>query len=846
MSGHLVRLVSLRSVIALGSFAWLASLGSGCSNISLDPAPAIIHARFDPDAKVVPMPTDVLRDAVTQRLDLPVDDADLSDAEREFYTFLETLDGWSTAMSATVEFTGPINKTSVTADTLQVWKWSAVPQRLTDVTVTISDDAKKVTIDPPRAGWERGARYVVLMRGGEAGVEGKVGEPVECDAAFYFLRQTERLDTAEHQRAFPGNTAAERADNANKLEKIREDLAPVFDYFGERGIPRAKVAALWAFTVTKKTELAMDKASQRMPIPNELLIDPATGKVDIPPAAWDSPPEVEAKYRLRDYDGFATSANLLFEFTGKMDPATVNATNVNFYRLADGAAPVKLEAAVTLMPDLVHVIVTPKVLPLPEGTPYAVVVRKGVRDADGNAIVPMPAAFLMTEKSTVFADGKSLVGAVPDEDAVRVESARTKLAPVLEALGRDDIVGAWPYRTLTIHKHLADVAASAQTLGISPDPDNLVHKTPFEALGDFALAISSLAFVGDVYYGTIKSPIFLDPTTRAWREDGKYTVEDVPFTMTVPRNLPAGAKVPVVIFGHAICTERRFVLALGDALAQKGFAAIAIDLPYHGTRTYCMKGGPISAVNPQTGELTSVEPCASGTTCNDLGKCVDASGHGNALATWPVIGMPVASGAAFIEIDHIARTKDHFNQAVIDLSALERSLHQGDWHAMLGRDIDTDKIYYAGQSLGGIIGATWLSVSSDIKRAVLNVPGADLVDMFRESGWFKDSVNAFFTRQHIAKGSFEEERFLDVARWFVDAVDPQNVAEDTGNRALFIQMATLDFIIPNWTTQLLEQLTRAPHRDYIAEHAFLVIPVEPEFGRGGRELAQFLAGELQP
>jgi hypothetical protein len=38
--------------------------------MSLDPAPPIIHARFDPDAKVIPMPTDVLRDAATQRLDL--------------------------------------------------------------------------------------------------------------------------------------------------------------------------------------------------------------------------------------------------------------------------------------------------------------------------------------------------------------------------------------------------------------------------------------------------------------------------------------------------------------------------------------------------------------------------------------------------------------------------------------------------------------------------------------------------------------------------------------------------------------------------------------------------------
>ncbi len=821
-----------------------AASAGGCSNLELDPAPPIIHARFDPDEKVVPMPTDVLRDAELGRLDLPVDDVDLTAAEREFYGFLETLDGWSTAMSATVEFTGPIDRATITADTLQVWHWTGVPKRVEDVTVRISDDEKKITIDPPRTGWERGGRYVVLMRGGAAGVEGKTGEQVECDAAFYFLRQTERLDTPEHERAFPGKDRAERQDNAAKLEKIRAELEPIFDYFAERNLARAQVAALWAFTVTERTELAMDKPSQRMPIPNALLIDPATGRVDIPASAWDSAVEVEAKHRLRDYDGFSTSANLLFEFTGAMDPATINGQTVRMYRLG-GAQPVLVPADAKLMDDKIHVVVTPKQLPLPEATSFAVVVTRGVRDAAGDEVIPMPAGFLLKARSTVYLDGVSQVAAVEAEDAVRVEAARAQLAPALDMLGRDDVVGAWPYTTLTVQQPLLDVAASAERLQVSPDPGHVEHLTPLEALGDFALALSSLTRVGDVYYGTIESPVFLDPTTRAWREDGGHEVQDIPFTMTVPRNLPVGA-APVVIFAHAIVTERRFVLAIGDALAAQGFVAISIDLPYHGTRTYCMKGGPISVVNPTTGELSSMEPCQSGTTCNDQGRCVDANGQGNKLAMFPIINMPVASGAAFLEIEHIASTKDHFKQALVDLSALERSLRKGDWESVIGRPVDGRKILFAGQSLGGIIGATWLSVSEDIPRAVLNVPGADLVDLFRESGWFGAQVDAFFTREQIEAGSFEEERFLNVARWFVDAVDPQNVASRTGDRALMLQMATLDFIIPNWTTELLEKLTGAPRRDYIAEHAFLVVPIEPEFMRGGRELAAFLAGELAP
>src|SRR5262249_49381071 len=106
----------------------------GCSDLPLDPNPNIIHARFDPDAGVIPMPSDVLRNAATHRLDLPNDTdaqvAKLNDAEKEFYTYLETLDGWSSLMSATVEMTAPIDPATITDSTIQVYHWGAIPERV--------------------------------------------------------------------------------------------------------------------------------------------------------------------------------------------------------------------------------------------------------------------------------------------------------------------------------------------------------------------------------------------------------------------------------------------------------------------------------------------------------------------------------------------------------------------------------------------------------------------------------------------------------------------------------------------------------------------------------------------
>jgi hypothetical protein len=146
-----------------------------------------------------------------------------------------------------------------------------------------------------------------------------------------------------------------------------------------------------------------------------------------------------------------------------------------------------------------------------------------------------------------------------------------------------------------------------------------------------------------------------------------------------------------------------------------------------------------------------------------------------------------------------------------------------------------------------VLGGTFVALHPEIGTAVLNVPGGDTVDMFKNSPFFGAQVDAFFTREDVDPESYDGHRFLNVARWFMDAADPASFARRlTLNREVLLQMATLDFIIPNDYTRTLEHLSGAPRRDYAAEHAFLVIPIEPEYGRGTRELAQFLSGEFRP
>lgn len=829
----------------MGRLLLAVAILTACADPQLDPAPPIIHARFDPDAKSIPMPNDAVRDAEAGVLDLPNDTTEelarLTEAEKEFYGYLETLDGWSSLMSATVELTGAIDPKSVDAENLQVWRWTGTPERVDQARISISNDGMKLTVDPPREGWTRGDRYVVMLRGGALGMRGAGGERVECDAAFYFLRQTQQLDTPEHERAFPGDTRAERQANAAKLEKIRKDLVPVFDFFEARGIRRAEVASLWAFTVTQRTELAMDKASQRMPLPINLMLDPKTGHVHVPVAPWDRPFEAAAKSRLNEFTGFGLSASPLFGFTAPMTASTVTPSTVKLYRLTDGA-PVHVPADIELMDDLMHVVVTPKDQRLAEATTYMIAVDAAVRDANGKPVSVMPAGHFLRAQTVLFDGEASLVKAVDAEDAHKIELSRTQIASAIDALGRDRVLAAWPFTTMPVKQHLAARRNAAEQLGVPPQPVVTDQQSAGEAIADFPLGITALSGVGDVYHGTIASPYFLDARTGALRPDGGHTVEQVAFTLTVPK-YPKAGPMPVVIFGHGLVTERRFVLAVASALANKGFAAISIDFPFHGTRTYCAKGGPISVINPQTGEALSLNPCASGTTCNDYGRCVDAAGQGNELARWPVIGTPVASGAVFTDVNQIASTKDHFLQALIDLGALERALRKGDWSALLGRPVDTSRVYYTGQSLGGIMGAIFLGTGADVPRAVLNVPGADLIRMFDESTFFSSHLDGLFTREGVDKDAFEGRRLLEVARWIMDAVDPQHLGKEAGARELLIQMATLDFIIPNDSTRELQAVTGAPRRDYVAEHGFITIPFEPEYYRGVADMAKWLNGE---
>lgn len=840
-----------RSLCA-GTLLWVAA----CSVAPPAAEPPVIHVRFDPEEGVLPLPTDILRDEEAGLLDIPAEPEDVedkTDAEVALIKALNLRDGWPTRTTAEFELSGPIDPDSITADSIRVFVQTQSGLQPVDVKIEASPAKAptEVSIPPPEQGWLPGKRYVAIAIGGPDGLVGLSGEAVVADAAFYFLRTEKSL--LDHVDAIPGDTDADKLEAAEKLEEIRLSLAPDFDHMKVLGIQRDRIVALWSFTISRAPEVVMDKDLGKMPLPSDFLRDPATGLVDLPITDEDDDYTTYNKTELNKLDGFGLSSNLTFEVSQPLIRETITATTVLLFAMRDTLEAVAVDfdfrdggKTILLIPQR----------PLRPETDHLVVITKGAKASEGRSVLPMLPGELALLDTPISVGGVSMIDSVDDESAARVEPMRATVRRGLEQIDVD-VAAAWSFKTMSIVAPMLDARNAAARLNTPVDPQDIKRKGPAEAAFDFLAGALTVLRISDVYEGTITVPDFIDPVARTRRADGQWSPRKLTFTMTIPRRANENEPLKVVIFGHGLMADRRFVMSVADALASEGIAGIAVDFPFHGERSACGWSGPNCLVNPFNLQSNQICPpsCRGGTMCAEDGRCVDSAGAGNELANWPLVNYPTASGGAFVQVDNLPGTRDNIYQGVTELAALRRSLLEGDWKSAIGYDVNP-KIGYVGQSLGGIMGTLFAAAEPKIERVVLNVPGGDLVELFRNSQVFGAHIDWFVAQREVEPGSTEHEQFMNVARWLVDRVDPQNFAPyvmdrniETGlelqERKALMQMARFDLIIPNENTRLLQELTGVPMVEYIAEHAFLVVPIEPAFIRGTLHMSRLLGrGEL--
>jgi hypothetical protein len=97
-----------------------------------------------------------------------------------------------------------------------------------------------------------------------------------------------------------------------------------------------------------------------------------------------------------------------------------------------------------------------------------------------------------------------------------------------------------------------------------------------------------------------------------------------------------------------------------------------------------------------------------------------------------------AEGSAAAGPRSLVGSADALRQTAVDIMQLVREIQVGmDVDGDGAPDLDSSRIYYFGQSFGGIYGTIFLGVERDVRVGVPNVPGGPIIDIVRLSPSFR-------------------------------------------------------------------------------------------------------------
>ena len=500
---------------------------------------------------------------------------------------------------------------------------------------------------------------------------------------------------------------------------------------------RAALAAFALALVLPGSALAATSAGQPFPTNLDTTADATqiTGlRVDLPkPDCTTRVSDCQDIAVLDTLDGFDIQPRISIPFSGPIDLSTVTSSNIFLVGPGDHVVGIN-QAEWEPATNTLHFESNDE---LAQDSTYLLVVTRGVHDASG---APLDATtfrhdlnFGQTKDPAAKAYRKALLDALPMAMAggaspsdiadlslfttQSITAISQKIRAQLRPTPVSFTLGLNGERTVFPVSSLAAIQLHRQN-GTSTFANSFV----FAAASPLA---SLLAGVGTIAYGSYPSPDY-ETSAEVIPAVGTKTgipavqsVNNLEFSLWLPAGTPPAGGWPTAIFGHGFTDSKDGApLAVAGTFARNGIATIAINVVGHG-------GGAL-------GTYTAFSTTGAPVTLPSGGRGFDQDGNGTIDST---------EGVNAIGAQSLIGNRDGLRQTTIDLMQLVKDLKAGiDVNGDGVPDLSTSRIYYAGQSFGGIYGVQLLGLEPDIRAGVPNVPGGPIIEVARLSPSFRPLV----------------------------------------------------------------------------------------------------------
>lgn len=476
-----------------------------------------------------------------------------------------------------------------------------------------------------------------------------------------------------------------------------------------------------------------DPASPKVgPFPNDGLTvhDPAqrTGRrVSLPlPDCTANASTCEDIAVVNRYDGFSLTPRIVVKFSGNVRAETLH--NGIFLLALDNVAAEQgrhATAAIIGINQLLWDAGTATLYANPDEIldqhrRYALIVTTAVQDVNGESIQVDPAfQACMDRPSNVYCwevgtfvwQMNQIAERVGAHHRIAAASIFTTMSATAWVESARDRLSGMPPRFSRPAARSVFAAGDISTIVTRQQ----TRSTP-GALEDSPVRLDYLKDIGRIAFGSYWSPNYLNerrvieetPTAREIGEPN--AVNEIHFQATLPAATKPAAGYPVVLIAPGRGGNRFFPFSgLAQTMAGAGYATVSINPVGHGF-------GAAS-------RIVLTERNGATTELSAGGRGVDVNGDGT-----------IGGSEGCLDFRNALGFRDCARQTTVDMIQLVRAIRAGmDLDGDGTRDLDPDRIYFLGFSMGANFGTLLMAVEPAISSGVLSAAGGSSVAFRRMS-----------------------------------------------------------------------------------------------------------------